>query len=440
MRNYPSIGIQIPDLLLPDQQIDLQKWSVIACDQFTSQPNYWEQVKKNVGDEPSTLNLILPEIYLGKPEEKVCLENIHKTIHAYLDEKIFMSQEGMVLIERETTSGMRHGILIALDLEQYDYHPRSKTLIRATEGTILERLPPRIRIRENANLELSHILVLIDDPEFSVIEPLTKQKRHLKKLYDFDLMLESGHLCGYIIDDNNLAEKTIGALEQLGNPAYQRSKYNLDEKNQTFLFAVGDGNHSLATAKAVWDMKKSRLGMDHPLRYTLVELVNIHDKSLIFEPIHRILFGIKEDIVNAMHNHFHDNIQFIKSSNLNEIIKNIESHSPREQKIGFVSSNDSGLIIINNPKSNLAVGTIQEFLDDFLSRGEADRIDYIHGQDALFEIGQKTANCGFYLPAIDKKELFRTVILEGVLPSKTFSMGEAKDKRFYLECRKIQDI
>ncbi len=439
MRNYPSIGIQIPDILIPNESIDLTKWSVIACDQFTSQLEYWQEVRRIVAQSPSTLNLILPEAYLGKPEEQSLIASIRQTMRTYLEKKVITPAEGMVLIERISSAGTRHGLLIALDLEKYDFKKGSSSIIRATEGTIIDRLPPRIRIRENAILELPHILVLIDDPEERVIEPLWNNISHYPKIYDFNLMLGSGHLKGYLVNDIQAERKMVKALENFSQPDYFQKKYCLTENEETLLFAVGDGNHSLATAKSVWEMKKTALSADHPLRYALVEVENIHDPGLSFGPIHRLVFGIKQNIIEALRNHFGEKAHLDTCHTYQEMISKVEKSTSEKQIIGLTTANYYGVLRIDHSSSNLPVGTLQEFLDSFLTQGGAEGIDYIHGADSLLEISLKPNNFGFYFTAMDKNELFRTVILDGALPRKTFSMGEAKDKRFYLECRKIQD-
>lgn len=439
MRNYASVGIQVPDILLPNKKVNMTKWAVIACDQFTSQPDYWKKVAKIVGKAPSTLNLFLPEVYLGKPQEREIAVKTRETMKKYLKEGIISPKEGMIYVERKTQSGVRHGLILALDLEKYDYNKGSRSLIRATEGTILDRLPPRIKIRKEATIELPHILVLIDDRKKTVIEPIKKSLSLNDKIYDFELMMGSGHLKGYRVREK-LEKKIIGALAKLVDPKAFKKKYNLTKNEKLLLFAVGDGNHSLATAKAVWEMKKNKAGMDNPLKYALIELENIHDKGLIFEPIHRVIFGIKKNIKEEMAKFFSKTIKFMPLKSLKEIETNVErEQNANFQTIGLISSDFIGVAKITKPKSNLAVGTLQPFLDGLLTKGKAESIDYIHGDKEVYEMGLKKGNFGFILPAMDKNELFRTVILDGALPRKTFSMGEAKEKRFYLECRQIQD-
>ena len=439
MRNYSTIGIQVPDLLIPNPSIDLTKWAVIACDQFTSQPEYWQKVRRAVNQFPSTLHLILPEVYLGTSEEPAIISEINQNMRNYITENIIISAEGMVLVERATSTGIRHGLVLALDLEKYDYRKSAASLIRATEGTILERLPPRIRIRENAILELPHILVLIDDPEKTVIEPLWEMKTNLPCIYDFDLMLSSGHIQGFLINDAKIEQSVMFNLEKFIQPDNFKNKYQISSEFAPFLYAVGDGNHSLATAKAVWEKKKGYLPTNHPLRYALVEVENIHDSGLVFEPIHRVLFGVKDDIQKALR-FFFKNLDINSCETISEMKSLVNKSVPQKQCVGLISLNSISVITIENPDCQLPTGSVQAFLDEFLESKGAERIDFIHGDDAILEIGQKPGNIGFYLPAMQKSDLFKTVILEGALPRKTFSMGEAKDKRFYLECRQIQEL
>lgn len=437
MKAFESLGIQVPDILLPNENLDYQKWAVIACDQFTSQPEYWKDVESFVGDAPSTLKMILPEVYLETDEEKVRIESTKATMQEYLNKGIFREFNGFILVERQVAGKTRHGIMLALDLEKYDFSKGSQTLIRATEGTIIDRLPPRIRIREGAQLELPHILVLIDDPKKTVIEPFVNKKNELKKLYDFELMKNSGHLQGYGISDYNDVLKITTALEQLANPETFKSNYNLDQDYGVLLFAMGDGNHSLATAKSIWEKLKPQVGLDHPARYALVEVENIHDEGLEFEPIHRVLFNLNLNIVDEMIRFWHDNFKIEISSSPEAMIDAVDKQKPGSHKFGFIINQTFNVIEISNVSSNLPVGTLQSFLDQFIQANGAEKIDYVHGSDVTCDLGAKEGNCGFYLPAMRKDQLFKTVIIDGALPRKTFSMGEAFEKRFYMEARKI---
>lgn len=437
MKNYPGIGIQIPEILLPKDGTDLTKWAVIACDQFTSQPEYWQKVAETVGKAPSTYNLVLPEVYLGKPEETSRIRSTQQAMRTYLEEKLLVPNQGMILVERTIDGKTRRGLVLALDLEKYDYNKGSQSLIRATEGTILDRLPPRMKIREGASLELPHILVLIDDPQRTVIEPVGEQTDSLVKLYDFELMLGSGHLRGYRVDSPELEQKVVQALEALAEPRAFAKKYAVDASQSVLLFAMGDGNHSLATAKAIWEKIKPAVGMEHPARYALVEIENVHDEALEFEPIHRVLFGVNADALAAMRKHFGSDLEYEPVRDQKEMVRRVDHHQGSAQVIGYIFHEGCGIITLQHPTSNLPVGTLQAFLDDYLKQGGADKIDYVHGEDVVCELGSQPGNAGFYVPCIDKSDLFKTVILDGALPRKTFSMGEAKEKRFYMECRKI---
>jgi len=439
MKIITDLGIQIPQVYLPKKGTDLTKWAVIACDQFTSQPEYWNDVEKIVGDAPSTLNLTFPEVYLEQSGGEERIRNIQATMHKYMDEGILQPYDGFVYVERTVAGKTRKGIVLCLDLEAYDYNKGSSSLIRATEGTIVDRLPPRMKIREGAMLELPHILVLIDDPKHTVIEPLSAAKSKLETLYDFDLMLDSGHLAGYAVNQE-LENQVVEALRRLASPETFQAKYGIDKDQPVLLFAMGDGNHSLATARAIWEKMKPQVGMDHPSRYALVEIENVHDEGLEFEPIHRVLFGLKKDLFGELEKAFGANFSYKPVASAEEMIKAVDSANGEEQRIGLVGggrTREYGLIEIANPSSNLPVGTIQAFLDVFLKSGGAEKIDYVHGKDVTVKLGSQPNNAGFYLPGMDKSDLFKTVILDGALPRKTFSMGEAREKRFYMEARKI---
>lgn len=439
MKIIPDLGIQIPQVYLPKKDTDLTKWAVIACDQFTSQPEYWNEVEKIIGDAPSTLNLTFPEIYLEKPGKEERIRNIQSAMRKYMEEGILQPHDGLVYVERMVDGRMRKGIVLALDLECYDYNKGSSSLIRATEGTIVDRLPPRMQIREGAMFELPHILVLMDDPNRTVIEPLSAAKSRLEKLYDFDLMLDSGHLAGYAVNQE-FENKVVAALRGLAKPETFAAKYSISKDQPVLLFAMGDGNHSLSTAKAIWEKMKPQVGMDHPSRYALVEIENVHDQGLEFEPIHRVLFGLKRDLFAELAKYFGANFSYKPVASAEEMVKAVDSAKGEKQAIGLVGGGRSahfGILEIANPSSNLPVGTIQPFLDAFLKEGGAEKVDYVHGEDVTVKLGSQPNNAGFYLPGMNKSDLFKTVILDGALPRKTFSMGEAREKRFYMEARKI---
>jgi hypothetical protein len=437
MKTISDIGIQIPEVYLPKAGADLKKWAVIACDQFTSEPEYWADVEKIVGDAPSTLNLTFPEAHLEKPGEEDRIQSIQATMKKYMDEGILQPRDGFIYVERAVGGKTRKGVVLCLDLERYDYNKGSSSLIRATEGTIVDRLPPRIKIRQGAAMELPHILVLIDDPKRAVIEPLSAAKSKLEKLYDFDLMLDSGHLAGYAVS-GDYETQIVEALRGLAKPETFAAKYGIGKDEPVLLFAMGDGNHSLATAKAIWEKNKSQVGMDHPSRYALVEIENVHDEGLEFEPIHRVLFGLKKDLFAELTKAFGENFTYTEVASGAEMTQRVDSAQGGNQAIGLVGGGEKfGVIEIANPSSNLAVGTIQSFLDAFLKDGGAEKIDYVHGEDVVERLALQAGNAGFYLAGMRKSELFKTVILDGALPRKTFSMGEAREKRFYMEARKI---
>jgi Protein of unknown function (DUF1015) len=437
MKTHPDLGLLIPEVYLPKSGIDLRQWAVIAVDQFTSQPEYWREVEHIVGAAPSTLHLTLPEIYLEQPGEAERIRQIQTASQQYLDAGILQPREGLIYVERTVGGKTRRGLMLALDLECYDYTTGSTSLIRATEGTIVERLPPRMKIRESAALELPHILVLIDDPQRTVIEPIGAAKDRLTSLYDFDLMLDSGHLAGYAVDDIDLENGVSAALRQLADPQTFAAKYALTPDRPVLLFAMGDGNHSLAAAKAIWEKIKPAVGMNHPARYALVEIENVHDDGLEFEPIHRVLFGVKTNFLAALRETFGANFSFTTTTDADEMIDRVDAARGPQHAIGLVSGSTCGVIEIARPASNLPVGTIQSFLDAFLKAGGAEKIDYVHGHEVTVRLGRQSDNAGIYLPGLQKSDLFKTVILDGALPRKTFSMGEAREKRFYMEARRI---
>ena len=429
-----SVGVLVPEILLPPQGTDMYKWAVVACDQFTSQKEYWEEARRIIGDAPSTLDLILPEAWLGAQDEQERIARIKEKMQEYLHNGTLVKQpQGFVLVERTAAGNTRHGLVMALDLEKYDYSKGSGTLIRATEGTIVERIPPRLRIREGAAVELPHILVLIDDPEETVIEPLTAQAEKLPLLYDTDLMLGGGHISGRLVSGEREIMGVLEALTALSDKAAFEKKYG---SKPVLLFAMGDGNHSLATAKANWEKIKATLPEeqreDHPARYALIELNNVHDKGIVFEAIHRNGFGIPgEKLVEAL-------LQKLREQNGGAEIGPEQAPAGGEKHvIPFYYGDKSGAFIVTEPAVQLAVGTLQNAIDAVLKElgGE---VDYIHGIDVVKELAQKPDTTGFLLPDMEKSELFPTVVYDGALPRKTFSMGEAAEKRYYMEARLLE--
>ena len=406
------------DILIPNVS-DMRKWSVIACDQFTSDPEYWKRVKNYVGNEPSTLRLILPEAELGTPEEEAHTDDIHVSMKKYLDSGIFREyKDSFVYVERSLENGtIRRGLVGKIDLEQYDFHQGSKSDIRATELTVVERIPPRQKVRRNAAIELPHVLMLCDDHEKKLIEPISEKKDSLPKLYDFDLMEGGGHISGWLVDGND-AEEFQRALEEYYHSV--PDKYH-DLNGVSMTFAVGDGNHSLATAKSCYEELKANdpsISLcDHPARYALVELENIHDEAQIFEPIHRVITETDPELL------------------LKTLSENVCAENGFEVK-WFIGST-SGTVSLDPQKGQLAVGILQSFLDEYLKNHDG-TIDYIHDDDELIRLSSQDRSIGFLLPAMEKSQLFRGVIADGVLPRKTFSMGHAREKRYYLEGRKIK--
>lgn len=418
-----SIPLKKADILLP-KDADMEKWAVIACDQYTSEPEYWKKVEEIVGDAPSTLKITLPEIYLEGKDVDQRIANINAEMDRLENEGFFkVLEDSLIYMERTQANGkVRKGLIGMVDLEDYSYEKGSQTLIRATEGTVLERIPPRVKVRENASLELPHIMLLIDDEKKEIIEGLTSKVAEDDVVYDFDLMQNGGHIKGYKVPDN-LINDIFGGLENLAKKEVFEEKYQVKDKG-VLLFSVGDGNHSLATAKACYENLKKVLPKEeyenHPARYALVEIVNLHSDALEFEPIHRVVFGVNPEHM------------------IEELGKYYEiSESPEGQRIEYVYNGVDKVIYIKNPKSNLAVGSLQMFIDEYIKENGG-KVDYIHGDDVTKELGSKEGNIGFLLPNMKKTDLFKTVILDGALPRKTFSMGHSYDKRYYLEARKIK--
>jgi hypothetical protein len=469
---FRKLGVYIPEILLPAKGIDLAKWSVIACDQYTSQPDYWIKVIEEVGDSPSTLRLTFPEIYLKDDDKDTRISDINQAMLQYLDQGILEPQKpGFILVDRSTPHAVsRKGLVLAVDLECYDYREGSQALIRATEGTVLDRIPPRVKIRENAPIELPHIMVLIDDPDKTVIEPLFERKDSFEKLYDFELMQGGGHIRGWKVDDAASLSMAANALAKLAGPLSDEDGPGIIENrsmaqhtardnrsntpcNAPLLFAMGDGNHSLASAKTHWENVKASLLQqstadtlcipDHSARYALVEVVNVHDDGLVFEPIHRVLFGVNSATVL-------DNMKNICGRESEAEYRLYDCKSSMEAAVSSMKNNKSihllpfilegnfGLVIARKPSCSLEVGTLQFFIDNLIKGEKGIEVDYIHGDQVVTELGSQKNCMGFYLPVMDKHDLFRTVILDGVLPRKTFSMGEAEEKRYYLECRRIK--
>ena len=424
-QKFEQLGMKRADILLP-RDCDMSKWAVVACDQFTSQPEYWAEVDRIAGDSPSTLRLVLPESKLNDPNVEEHIAGINRAMTDYLARDIFKTyQDSILYIERTQSDGeIRHGLVAAVDLDQYDYTPGSGSLIRATEGTVLERIPPRVRVRKDAPIELPHVMLLIDDPDKTCIEPITAATGSMEKVYDFELMMKGGHLKGWKLTDAQCSA-VADALLALTGESVMEQKYGL-KGAATLLFAVGDGNHSLATAKTCYENLKKvtpqEQWADLPARYALVEIENLHDDALKFEAIHRVIFNVDAQAL----------LDAYKAAYPGAYEGRGEGHT-----VAYTWAGGSGFITVPDPKVQLAVGTLQNFLDAYL-KGKDSEIDYIHGDAITDELGSKPGNIGFKLPAMGKDQLFKTVIADGVLPRKTFSMGHAEDKRYYVEGRKIK--
>ncbi len=418
-----STAFHNADILLPKGQ-DMNKWSVIACDQYTSEPEYWDEVYANVGSAPSTLNLILPELYLEDSDVSERIENIHKSMDKYLSDGIFEEyKDAMIYVERTQGNGiLRQGIVGAIDLEKYDFSKGSTSEVRATEATVIERIPPRIKVRQGAQLELPHIMILIDDPDNTVIEPIAGKSD--EKLYDFQLMQNGGSIKGYLLGAE-AQEAVDKALSALADPSAFAKKYDLKD-TPVLLYAMGDGNHSLATAKEFYEqLKKSAPDKDfsnHPARYALAEIVNLHSPALQFEAIHRLVYDVDNAMLIA---------ELTDALGLSETEKS-------DQYLIMKCGNVERKLYITKKSSNLSVGSLQNFLDGYI-KANGGKIDYIHGAETVKSLADKHSGIAFILPDMDKSQLFPTVIADGALPRKTFSMGHAEDKRFYIEARKITE-
>ena len=432
------LGFRLPRLCLPRSGTDLAKWAVIACDQHTAEPAYWQQVAAQVGDAPSTLHLTLPEVYLGAADVQARIAAIQTTMRRYLAEDLLQDHDGAVLVERHIDGRVRRGLMLELDLEHYDFDAASTSLIRPTEGTIVARLAPRIEVREGAELELPHILVLIDDPQCTVIEPIAAAREALRPLYDTPLMLGGGRVAGYAVDAPR-GEAAAHAIDALAEPQAFARRYGVPPGTPPMLFAMGDGNHSLATAKVIWERHKAAVGMAHPSRFALVEVVNIHDAALDFAPIHRLLFGVTADLREALARHFGNRMRCIDVASVHEMRRRVATANGATRAVGLIGPGAHfGVIEIVDAPSPLAVSTLQPAIDAFVEAGHARELDYVHGDAVLETLALAEGNLGVHFPPVDKTELLKRVMLDGPLPRKTFSMGEAHEKRYYIEARRLR--
>lgn len=416
--------VHAADILLPAGGIDVERWAVIACDQFTSQPEYWERVEQYVGDAPSTLHMIYPEVYLGNEDEAAYtqrLAGIQMNMRRYLAEGILTEEvhEGYVLTVRETEAGTRVGLIGALDLETYDYVRDSTSMVRATEETVRERIPVRVGIRKSALVESPHVMMLLDDASCKLLEPLYQKKAEFRRLYDTELMFGGGNVCGY-------------AVEGVEAEALTEKLVSMEQESSEIFLAVGDGNHSLAAAKTCWEKLKESLTEDeirtHPARYALVEVVNLHNSSLEFEAIHRVLYGGEMNAVT-------EGLKlYLESCGQYKVV---ECSDEREADIVFVQGECRIGLRLFQTEGHLAVELLQHFLDGYLRDNPEARIDYVHSKEAVEELCKEENACGMLLRPIDKSSLFPAIYAGGVLPRKTFSIGTEYQKRYYMECRRL---
>jgi hypothetical protein len=463
------LGLKVPEILIPAAGVDLQKWAVIACDQYTQDRGYWERAAEFAGDAPSALKLVFPEAYLDDGDRSRRIEDIHRTMDSWLGEGVFAPpREGCVYVERSTPfHPRRRGLVIALDLEQYDWNPGARPLIRATEGTVPERLPPRMDIRRGASLEIPHILILIDDDGDTLLPELGRRAARGAPAYRSPLMLGGGEISGWFLDAEDDLAFLAGALEGLQERAADR--YGTQDAGP-FLYALGDGNHSLAAAREIWlEYKRACEGRrgEPPMpaegeaaalspasRWALVEMENLYDPGIRFEPIHRVLFGVDFDgaldILSSLPGFSRRIIDGESSgTDKDELIRLVGDGEAAKTRMGLVSRGRCALIETEAP--GLATACLQPLLDGWLARqasgpaaasgGRTVRpsIDYIHGAEALFRLAEDPEKpaAGILLPPVKKSGLFETVARTGPLPRKSFSMGESAEKRYYLECRRL---
>ena len=400
--------VKAPHILLPRKDVDWSKYAIIACDQYTSNLQYWNSLLEEVGDEVSTFNMIYPEAYLENTNNEEYIKNINQNIDNYLENNDLVDiGECFILVERVTSYGVRRlGLVLSVDLEDYSFKKGSNALIRASEATIVERIPPRLRIRQDADIELPHILVLFDDPHKEIVEPLYRDRDQLEKVYDFELNKDGGHIRGYKVENT---DEIIRKFHKL-----------LVKNNNGLLFIVGDGNHSLATAKAHWELIKKDLTPEeqenHPARYALVEANNLYDDGIIFEPIHRVMFNVDNDFEKELRNRVSgDCVSFTYT----------KKEGKKELRM--------------NRNAPMAYLQVQTFLDEYLKTHPNTKIDFIHDEEELLAVADKNTNSvAIAMPALTKEDLFDYLAKDLVLPRKSFSMGHANEKRYYLEAKRIK--
>ena len=420
------------DILLPAAGVPLDPWACIAVDQFTSQPEYWQRAEHLADGKPSTLHIVLPEAYLGTPQEAERLESIRRTMEEYRKSVLTRKVHGYVYVERTQMDGtVRQGLVGAVDLDAYDYAKGSKPAIRPSESTVVERIPPRLKVRRGATLETPHVMMLADDADCTLIEPIGLMKNQLPPLYDGELMLGGGHLRGWAVEDPALIAGIDAALAALADPAAFARRWPAAKGQQPMVLAVGDGNHSLATAKAYWEELKPTLSEEqrrtHPARWCLAEVCNVHSPAIEIEPIHRVVFGVDAKELYAALDAWDQ--------------QQGSSTTMSDQRLRLADAHGESAVALANPPAPLTVGSVEAFLADFLPAHPGVTVDYIHGESTALALASDPANpaTAILLPDFAKADLFKGVVLGGVLPRKTFSMGHAEEKRYYIECRKITE-
>ena len=418
------------DILLPAAGVPLDPWACIAVDQFTSQPEYWQRAEHLADGKPSTLHIVLPEAYLGTPQEAERLESIRRTMEEYRKSVLTRKVHGYVYVERTQMDGtVRQGLVGAVDLDAYDYAKGSKPAIRPSESTVVERIPPRLKVRRGATLETPHVMMLADDADCTLIEPIGLIKNQLPPLYDGELMLGGGHLRGWAVEDPALIAQIDSALAALADPAAFARRWPAAKGQQPMVLAVGDGNHSLATAKAYWEELKPTLSEEqrrtHPARWCLAEVCNVHSPAIEIEPIHRVVFGVGAKELYAALDAWDQ--------------QQGSSTTMSDQRLRLADAHGESAVALANPPAPLTVGSVEAFLADFLPAHPGVTVDYIHGESTALALASDPAKpaTAILLPDFAKADLFKGVVLGGVLPKKTFSMGHAEEKRYYLECRQI---
>ena len=430
MSNQTSRCFVPARILLPAPGTPLDPWACIAVDQFTSQPEYWQKAEALAKDKPSTLHIVLPEAYLGTDGEEARLESIRRTMSDYRRSLLTRVVNGFVYLERTQMDGtVRQGLVGAVDLEAYSFEKNATPAIRPSENTVVERIPPRLRVRRGAELETPHVMLLADDEDCTLIEPIGRETSRLPLLYDGELMLGGGHLTGWAVEDPALIAQIEQAVAGLGDPARYAARWPEAAGQPPMTLAVGDGNHSLATAKAYWEERKQTLSPAQretdPARYCLVEVCNVHSPAIEIEPIHRVLFGIGEEAVLAKLQSWADS-------------RGIRLGDGGEQCFTLVSLEGERTVGMSGALEPLTVGTAEAFVGALLADCPDASVDYVHVEDAVRQLAQKGA-VGMLMPGLKKADLFRGVVLGGVLPRKTFSMGHAEEKRYYNECRSLVD-